>query len=183
MPIVDAQVHIWAANTPERPWPARHQAHKPEPITKDDLLREIKGAGVDRVVLVPPSWGERNDICLGRPRTDRFAVMGRLDSARLSRIDRTLARAARLLGLRFTLHRPFLQPLLTEGRPTGLWPGEKAGVPIMTWRSPDLHLLDRAADVIRDSLTIDISAPKGKDEEAFSELDKPLRWRGVPILR
>mgnify|MGYP003577630976 CR=1 FL=1 len=38
MPIVDAQVHIWAANTPERPWPARHEAHKPEPITAEDML-------------------------------------------------------------------------------------------------------------------------------------------------
>lgn len=81
MPIVDAQVHIWAANTPERPWP-RHQAHKPEPITKDDLLREMKGAGVDRAVIVPPSWeGERNDLALaaGQAHPDRFAVMGRLD--------------------------------------------------------------------------------------------------------
>ena len=38
MTIVDAQVHIWAANTPERPWPARHEAHKPQPITAEDLL-------------------------------------------------------------------------------------------------------------------------------------------------
>jgi predicted TIM-barrel fold metal-dependent hydrolase len=50
--IVDSQVHIWAANTPERPWPARHQPPQPEPITKDDLLREMAAAGVDRVVSV-----------------------------------------------------------------------------------------------------------------------------------
>ena len=28
MLIVDAQVHIWGANTPERPWPARLEAHR-----------------------------------------------------------------------------------------------------------------------------------------------------------
>ena len=28
MPIVDAQVHIWAANMPERPWPARAEPHR-----------------------------------------------------------------------------------------------------------------------------------------------------------
>ena len=32
MLIVDAQVHIWAANTAERPWPARHAPHQPVPI-------------------------------------------------------------------------------------------------------------------------------------------------------
>jgi L-fuconolactonase len=28
MLIADAQVHIWAANTPERPWPARAEPHR-----------------------------------------------------------------------------------------------------------------------------------------------------------
>ena len=42
MLIVDAQVHIWAASTPERPWPARHQPHRPEPFSKDELLGEMK---------------------------------------------------------------------------------------------------------------------------------------------
>ena len=45
MMIVDSQVHIWAANTPERPWPARHEPHKAEPITADALLREMDAAG------------------------------------------------------------------------------------------------------------------------------------------
>ncbi|RMF85558.1 MAG: amidohydrolase, partial [Nitrospinota bacterium] len=67
MIIIDAQVHIWGANTPERPWaPERaHLAHRPQPFGKDDLLREMEAAGVDRVVIVPPSWeGDRNDLAL-----------------------------------------------------------------------------------------------------------------------
>ena len=56
MLIVDAQVHIWAANTPERPWPARHAPHRPMPFSQADLLREMDAAGVQRAVLVPPSW-------------------------------------------------------------------------------------------------------------------------------
>ena len=54
MLIADAQVHIWAADTPERPWPARHAPHQPVPFSKDDLLREMDAAGVQRAVLVPP---------------------------------------------------------------------------------------------------------------------------------
>src|SRR5437762_4697106 len=55
--IVDAQVHIWGANTPERPWPAgRSSPHRPQPFSKDDLLQEMNAAEVARVVIVPPSW-------------------------------------------------------------------------------------------------------------------------------
>lgn len=192
MPIVDAQVHIWAANTPERPWPARHQAHKPEPITKDDLLREMKGAGVDRAVIVPPSWeGERNDLALaaGQAHPDRFAVMGRLDpEAPASReLIATWREQPGMLGLRFTLHRPFLRRLLTEGHLDWLWPeAEKAGVPIMTMaQHSDLHLLDRVAERHPGlKLTIDhLGLTKGKDEEAFSELDKLLALSQRPNRR
>jgi predicted TIM-barrel fold metal-dependent hydrolase len=78
MLIADSQVHIWGADTPERPWPAgrAHQAQKPYPVTKDMLLKEMDAAGVSRVVIVPPSWeGERND--LGLEAADLEWVMGR----------------------------------------------------------------------------------------------------------
>jgi len=83
MLIVDAQVHLWGADTPARPWPPgeAHRAQKPYPVTKDMALDGMKEAGVDRVVIVPPSWeGDRNDLALeaARLHPDRFAVMGRL---------------------------------------------------------------------------------------------------------
>src|SRR5438067_5416435 len=82
MLIVDAQVHIWGDDTPERPWPAsgRSRPHRPQPFSKDDLLREMDAAGIARVVIVPPSWeGDRNDLALeaAQLHPDRFAVMGR----------------------------------------------------------------------------------------------------------
>src|SRR6185437_13807871 len=83
MLIVDAQVHIWAPETPEKPY-AREDAsppHRPVPISHDDLLREMDGAGVARCVLVPPTWeADRNDTSLeaARLHPDRFRVMGRL---------------------------------------------------------------------------------------------------------
>jgi len=181
--IVDSQVHVWAASTPERPWPARHQPHKPQPITKDDLLREMDRAGVDRAVLVPPSWeGERNDIVLAAAQAhpDRFAVMGRFDpEAPQSRgLIATWLRQPGMLGLRFTFHRPLLRPLLTEGRVDWLWPqAEQAGVPIMVLAlHSDLHLIDRVAErhpglrLIIDHLGL----TTGKDEEAFRDFDKLL---------
>jgi predicted TIM-barrel fold metal-dependent hydrolase len=65
MMICDAQVHIWAADTPERPWPARHPPHR-EPLGKEELLGEMDRAGIDRAIIVPPSWeGDRNDLKQG----------------------------------------------------------------------------------------------------------------------
>ena len=56
MHIVDSQVHIWGADTPERPWPPgrAHEAQKPYPISKETLLFQNGLAGVRRMVLVPP---------------------------------------------------------------------------------------------------------------------------------
>jgi predicted TIM-barrel fold metal-dependent hydrolase len=83
MMIVDSQVHIWAADTPERPWPPGQaaRAHQPTPLSADDLLQKMDAAGVTRAILVPPSWeGDRNDVVLAAADRypDRFAVMGRL---------------------------------------------------------------------------------------------------------
>src|SRR5437764_15097923 len=83
MHIVDSQVHLWGADTPDRPWPPgrANQAQKPYPIGKEALLFQMDLAGVSRVVIVPPSWeGDRNDLALAAARQypDRFAVMGRI---------------------------------------------------------------------------------------------------------
>ena len=41
MLIVDSQVHIWGADTPDRPWPKRAEAQRPIPLDHTDLLREM----------------------------------------------------------------------------------------------------------------------------------------------
>jgi L-fuconolactonase len=183
MAIVDSQAHIWAASTPERPWPARHQPHKPEPITAEDLLREMKSAGVDKCVLVPPSWeGERNDVCLAAVQKypGRFAVMGRFDPEDPASRGKLVGwrKQPGMLGLRFTFHRPFLRPLLTEGRVDWLWAeAEKAGVPVMTLAlHSDMHLFEKVTERhpgLR--LTIDhLALTTGKDEEAFKDIGNVL---------
>jgi L-fuconolactonase len=181
--IVDAQVHIWAENSPERPWPARHQAHRDPPIAADELLDTMKDAGVDKAILVPPSWeGERNDVCCAAAQAhpDKFAVMGRFDPTlpEARTLIPTWKQQPGMLGLRFTFHRPMLQPLLTEGKVDFLWPqAEKAGVPIMMYIPQALMpLADKIAErypglqLIMDHLGM----TQGKDAEAFANLDNVL---------
>jgi predicted TIM-barrel fold metal-dependent hydrolase len=185
MVIVDSQVHIWGANTPERPWPAVQavKAQRDIPLDKDELLREMDAAGVNRVVIVPPSWeGERNDLAIAaaQEHPNRFAVMGRINPTLPESRERiaTWKQQPGMLGLRFVFHRSPLKELLTEGHTDWLWgEAEKHGVPIYLLVSHSMvPIIDRIADqhpglkiVMDHSGLVD-----GKDEEAFREFDKLL---------
>ena len=55
--IVDAQVHLWGANTPERPWPQGHsQPQRERVFARQDLLAEMRAAGVDRAVIADEAY-------------------------------------------------------------------------------------------------------------------------------
>ncbi len=137
MLIADAQVHIWGANTPGRPWPARHEPHRPVPLGKDELLAEMDKAGVDRAVLVPPSWeGDRNDLALeaASAHPTRFAIMGRFDPDWPGARSQVAGwrKQPGMLGMRFTFHREGLRQPLLDGHFDWLWGEmEKAGIPAM----------------------------------------------------
>jgi L-fuconolactonase len=184
MLIVDGQVHIWAASTPERPWPARHAPHRPVPLGTDDLIIEMKEAGVDRAILVPPSWeGERNDLVIeaARQHPDKFAVMGRLEAEAPNAKDQIAAwkNQPGMLGMRFTFRRPQLAAPLVEGRIDWLWEAaEKHQIRMMILVThQQVQYIDRIAErfpglkIIIDHLGL---VSGDKDEAGFADLDKLL---------
>jgi predicted TIM-barrel fold metal-dependent hydrolase len=143
MYVVDGQAHLWGANTPERPWPAGGpgREHRPVPLDAETLPGEMDAAGVDRVVIVPPTWeGDRNDIALAAAQRypDRFAVMGRVVQNQpmpQEALDRWRDQPG-MLGLRVTFGGATLQPdgWLTDGTMDWLWPAaERAGLPLMVY--------------------------------------------------
>lgn len=184
MLIVDSQVHLWAADTPERPWPKGTRPHRPVPLGPEQMLREMDAAGVDRVVIVPPLWeGRRNDLALAAAQAhpDRFAVMGRLDPAAPgSRGTLKIWRQQPgMLGLRLSFRGSAFSPLLTEGHCEWIWgEAEKAGVPIYVLVPHRLvHVIgDVAQRYPRLKIVMDHLSLTGlkKDEEAFREFDKLL---------
>lgn len=182
MLIVDSQVHIWAADTPERPWPKRAAPQRPVPLGADELLGEMNAAGVDRVVIVPPSWeGEYNDLALAAAKAhpNRFAVMGRLDP-RSSTARAQLAgwlKQPGMLGIRFSFNAQL--ELLTEGHTDWLWgEAEKLGIRIYTLVShANVYRIDAIAERYPNlKIVMDHMAVTGhdKDEEAFRDFDKVL---------
>jgi L-fuconolactonase len=184
--IADAQVHIWGANTPERPWPQRHEPHRPVPLGKQELLSEMDKAKVDRAVIVPPSWeGERNDLAIDAARSHpgRFAIMGRFDpdAPGAREAIRGWKRQPGMLGMRFTFHRePLLRPFL-EGRFDWVWSEmEEGGIPAMLlFHHDNMHLADKLAErhpgfrIVLDHLGLN-SAKGVKEADNFATLDKVL---------
>ncbi len=183
--IVDSQVHIWGADTPERPWPAGRaaQAQRPIPLGAEELLRAMDEAGVDRVVIVPPSWeGDRNDLALAAAATypDRFAVMGRFPveaPAEAGRLQSWREQPG-MLGVRLTLHRPPWREGFENGSVDWFWPAvERAGLPVMVYVPGLVSRLDviagrhRGLPLIVDHLARPMAT---QDEAAFADLDELL---------
>ncbi len=190
MRIVDGQVHIWGANTPQRPWPARAHAHRDPPWNASEVLREMDAAGVERVVIVPPSWeGDRNDLGLAAARAhpDRFAVMGRFDPEASDARTQIAAWKEQpgMLGMRFSFHTPLLRQPLLDGKFDWVWSElEREGIALMVLLHQEY--LDRidavAANHPRLRIVIDhLGLVNGeKDAHAFRNLDRLLALAARP---
>jgi predicted TIM-barrel fold metal-dependent hydrolase len=184
MLIVDAQVHIWGADEPERPWPeGRGAPHRRRPFSQDDLLREMDLAGVARVVIVPPSWeGDRNDLALdaARRHPDRFAVMGRppLEPGGLG----DWREQPGMLGLRVTSNTPEARAWLDDPSAWIWTEAEQAGLPVMVSPSGLIPEVGRIAGLHPElRLVIDhLALLRAKDNAAFDDLPRLLRLARLP---
>ncbi len=133
--IVDAQAHLWKAESPDWKWVPGRTPQLPEPFTIEKLVALMDEGGIDRAVIVPPSWpGDRNDYGLEAAQRypKRFAVMGRIpmnpESAKL--LPKWLEQPG-MVGIRLTFMRE-QAALLTSGATDWFWPAaEKEKIPVM----------------------------------------------------
>jgi L-fuconolactonase len=141
--ILDAQVHVWKAATPERPW-SSNTAHLEKPFGYQELLAEMNGAGVDGAILIPPGWeGDRIDFALEGAGLypDKFGVMGRIpvqDSANARLMEGWKSRRG-MLGIRVSFQKTDSKGWLEDGTADWLWPAAEAhDIPIMIF-APGQH--------------------------------------------
>ena len=145
MMIIDAQVHVWPPDRPDRRLGAGVGDRKP--YGYGQLVGDMDRAGVDRTILVPPSFdADRNDYALEavRMHPDRFAIMGRL--ALKTGAGKDTLKGWRdqpgMLGVRLTFHRDADRPWLTDGTADWFWPeAERHDVPVM------VHAPERLAEI------------------------------------
>ncbi|WP_311985926.1 amidohydrolase family protein [Bradyrhizobium canariense] len=150
--IVDSQVHLWPASTPERPWLPGAKPQLPEPFTIERVIPLMDEAGVDRVVIVPPASleGERVDYAQEAVKRypNRFAIMARVTlnkpegAARLA----TWRDQPGVLGVRLNFG-PDEAAWLTDGTADWFWPAaQKARLPVMFLTSGQTSLFARIAE-------------------------------------
>jgi predicted TIM-barrel fold metal-dependent hydrolase len=149
--IVDAQVHLWKANSPELPWVAGVKPGQPEPFTIERVLPLMDEAGVDRIIVVPPTLtGTRNDYGLEAAKRypGRFAVMGRFPIGNPKAAD-LLPRWKEqpgMLGIRVSFSEKSVQGL-HDGSLDWFWAAaEKAAVPVMFLAPGHMASFDRIAE-------------------------------------
>ena len=191
MLIVDAQVHIWSADSPDRPWPPGRGQHaqKPYPVTREMVLEAMDEAGVDRAVLIPPSWeGDYNDLVLDAARLHpaRFAAMGRLaiHQPESRALVAQWKRQPGMLGIRLTFHLEEHRKWLFDGTADWLWPAaERAGVPIMVYAPTSVRKIEAIAArhpalrLVIDHLALGVHA---RGNLAFVELADVCRLARLP---
>ena len=190
MLVTDAQVHLWEAERLDRPWrKLERPPHRPNGFSAEEMLAEMDAAGVDRAVIVPPTWaGESNewalDVAARHPK--RFAVIGRFD-ARAADARAQLAgwlQQKGMLGVRMSFHvKPFIE-WLDDGSLDWFWaecdwlkipvsalvPGMAGKLRPVLERHPELRVL-----VPHMACPLDTHVP-----ESFAKLDDLLSLARFP---
>lgn len=186
VPAYDAQVHAWAADTPERPWFAKYafgggkREVPPDKLEKlpVSVLADMDAAGVTGAIIVPPSFeNDRNDLALdaAHAHPDRFRIHARypLEEASISgRIAKELADPG-VLGVRMTFNAAAAE-WIQDGTADWFWDfTESEGIPVSLYPvGEQLQLLDGIASAHpRLKLSIDHLATSVK-ETGYDTLDR-----------
>jgi predicted TIM-barrel fold metal-dependent hydrolase len=81
MPIIDSQVHAYAANTPQRPW--RSVPNWPAHVTGEEMVAAMARVGIDGAILVSPfslyGYDASYALEVRQAHPDRFAVVKPVD--------------------------------------------------------------------------------------------------------
>jgi predicted TIM-barrel fold metal-dependent hydrolase len=179
--IVDAQVHLWKANSPDFPWDPGVKPQLPEPFTIERALKLMDETGIDRVVIVPPGLNDINTYALegAKPLQDPKSA------ARLPKWREQPG----MLGVRVTFNNPTHIGWLTDGTANWFWPeAEKAGLPVMFLAFGRVNMFEPIAKrhpglpLIIDHLGVNAAVAKaGKTEEAIGHAVALAKYPNVSI--
>lgn len=192
--IVDAQVHLWKAESPDWQWVPGLKPQLPEPFTIERLVPMMEEAGVDRAVIVPPSWpGDRNDYGLEAVKRypERFRVMGRipLQDPKSADLLPKWKEQPGMLGVRVIFNNPRTIPWLTDGTADWFWgAAEKAGLPVMCFAPGRIAAFGKIAErhpqltLIIDHMGVNMAmADDGRLEQAIGETVALAKYPNVSV--
>lgn len=187
--IVDMQVHLWEAETPDRPQ-LKVRAFRTEPYEAEKMLPLMDSAGVDRVVIVPPmlmGYDNRYALECAAKWPDRFGVMGRFDPIAPDFKEKLAGWLDQpgMLGIRLPFHANerarwgndrAAEPFFAEA--------ERLGIPVALFASDSLSHVDPVAKqypgltIILDHLGLPLIEPG--EVNKHRELDKLVALAQFP---
>jgi predicted TIM-barrel fold metal-dependent hydrolase len=180
--ITDAQIHVWKASTPRRPWPA--DAITPQrdiPLEVPEVSAEMDAAGVTGALLLAPTWeGSRNDYVLETAAADpvRYGALCRFDLTDPGEVEK-LAHwrdVAGMRGIRLSLNRGDVAGRLRAGVSSGFFAAaQKHGVPLSIY-APGRHTMFERLARSFPGLRITV------DHLAIETAEIPLREAAEPLL-
>jgi predicted TIM-barrel fold metal-dependent hydrolase len=190
--IIDAQVHLWKASSPDYPWNPGAKPQLPEPFTYERALKLMDETGISRVVVVPPGLNDVNTYALEahKRHPTRFAVMGRipLQDKKSAALLPNWKKQPGMLGVRVTFLRKE-EAWLTDGTADWFWPeAEKAGLPVMFLAWGRTNLFDKIAarhpglPLIIDHMGVNTAIAKaGKTAEAIGQAVALAKYPNVSV--
>jgi predicted TIM-barrel fold metal-dependent hydrolase len=190
--IVDSQIHLWKAESEDWKWVPGMKPQLPDPFTVEKLVSLMDQAGVDRVVVVPPSWpGDSNDYALEAAKRypNRLAVMGRipLKNPQAAALLPKWKEQPGMLGVRVTFPSDVKNNWLTDGTADWFWPAaEKAEVPVMFLAPGHVSLFARLAErhphltLIIDHMGLNSSSRTNRSTEIPAAIDQTVALARYP---
>jgi L-fuconolactonase len=145
--ITDGQVHVWEGGGDRKPSPSGRQA----PLLAEELLSILDANGVERAVIVTPSWAPRgNAYSLEAAQTypDRLKVLGLISMPgedKRAEVEHWMDPEG-MAGMRLFLSSDAGAKYLAEGGADWLWPVlAERGIPVAVHAGDSLPVLAAAA--------------------------------------
>jgi L-fuconolactonase len=178
--LLDAQIHVWKASTPQRPWPADAIApQRAQPLEVPEVASEMARAGVAGALLLGPTWeGSRNDYVLETAAADpaRFGAICRFATDDPAAVEELAGwrEVAGMRAIRMSMNRGDVAGTLQAAHDSGFFAAaERYGVPLSIYapgrydlyrrlaeRHPGLRIaVDHAAVDTADRPLVDAMAP------------------------
>ena len=183
-PVIDAQVHAYERDRPERPWIGF--LHGPPEVTGDQMVRAMDEVGVDGAILVSPYSMYRYDASyaleVGAAHPGRFGLVKPFDPNADDVAEQVAewARTEGVVGARIMLPDPFAVEADDPGLNRILAAGAKAGlaVNVLCWGNAPLlgGLAERNpnARIVLDHLGLRQPFQPPAPPEPFADLPKVL---------
>lgn len=180
--IIDAQIHVWRASTPERPWPADAiEPQRPVPLEVPEVEAELDAAGVSGALLLAPTWeGSRNDYVLEAAAADplRFGALCRFRTGDAGEVEKLSEwrGVAGMRGIRLSMNRGDVAGALAAATDSGFFAAaEQHAVPLSIYAPGRYDLYDELAGRHPGAkLTV--------DHAALEQADRPLVEAIQPLL-